>query len=902
MQDELLVRLSRIAGLKVISRTSTEKYKSADANLREVAEQLGVTHVLEGSVQKASDRVRITVQLVNAKSDAQLWAETYDRKLSDIFEVQTDVAQRIATSLEAKITGRERREITRVPTTNPEAYDAYLQARAFDGAQTPDDIRRGMELLRKAVELDPNFAIAWAGLARVESEKYFGYIRTPEQLGRARQAAETAMRLQPELAEAHQAMGLFHYYCLQDFDRAIAELNEARTRSPGSADVLLSMAMVTRRQGKLDESIELQQEAANLDPRNLDIWLNLGRSYRGARRFAEAHAMLDRALTIAPADMVATLHKSEVYIAQGDLETAERLTANLEQHPLDDPYGRSVSALTFDRRWDKAIAIVSADVKQKEATSPLGVLGRAIIARFKHAAGSLDAPALLAASEKELLALTAQGPASFRMRNVLLDVTAALGKRGEVDREAEALLRDMAKDRWQLSLCEEAVARAYAIMGDADRAIPLVERALSATGYAALTPAYLRFDPSWDRIRNDPRFEALISGTPPANGAPASPANSVAVLPFNDLSEKKDQEYFCDGVSEEILGALSKIEGLHVAARTSSFAFKGKSADIKQIASALGVQNVLEGSVRREGNRVRVTAQLINAQNGFHLWSQSFDRELQSIFAVQDEMARAIADALKVRLRESRSEAANGESRSLRSLPARDVPFEQERRGRPAQKRRAVRAFHRQGSQCGRNLDWSGESVVLADRRLCETAGGLSEGEGGRAAKRRTGRAQRRGAGLSGRLRTCARSRCRRRGAPVAPCDRVRSEFRLPAPNARAYQAVLGKRDSAVEHLEAALKADPLSPPISNLAGLIWITVGQVDRAIETGRRMLQVDPEYIYQFPMLGPAYAAKGMTTEAIALYRKAQEITGLPQAGWRLYTPRLAAPRKRWRCWKR
>jgi tetratricopeptide (TPR) repeat protein len=422
------------------------------------------------------------------------------------------VAQRIATSLEAKLTGREQREIARVPTTNPEAYDAYLRALAFAAGRTTDEIDRAIQLHRKAVELDPQFAIAWAKLASKEAEKYSAYEHTPEQLLHAQQAAETALRLQPDLAEAHQAVGLFQYYCLQDFDRAIAELNEARARSPNNAEVLLSIAVVNRRQGKLEESIELQREAANLDPRNLDIWLNLGRSYRGARRFADAHEMFDRALTIAPGDPVATLHKAEAYIAQGDLEAAEKLTANLDQQPLDDPYGRSVSALTFRRQWEKAIAIVAADVKQKEAAgSPLAALGRALIAQFKHAAGSPDAPALLAASEKELLSLSAQGSANIRMRTVLLEVEAALGKRGEIERQAEALLRYMAKDRWIISLCEEAVARAYAILGDADRAIPLVERALSATGYAALTPAYLRFDPVWDRIRDDSRFKALSS-------------------------------------------------------------------------------------------------------------------------------------------------------------------------------------------------------------------------------------------------------------------------------------------------------------------------------------------------------------------------------------------------------
>jgi TolB-like protein/Tfp pilus assembly protein PilF len=295
IQDEILTRLAKIADLKVISRTSTQKYKSAPTNLREIAEQLGVSSVLEGSVQKSADQVRISVQLVNAINDSHIWAETYDRKLIDVFEVESDVAQKIAASLEAKLTGREKIDITVVGTKNSEAYDAFLHALAFRNKQGLDNREKTIGFSRRAVELDPNYAEAWAVLGIAEGEKYFFPDHSNAQLTRARTAAETALRLAPDMAGPHAAMGMFYYYCLQDYDRALAELKIAHDRVPNDANPLFAIALVKRRQGKLDESIEAQQQATKLDPLNEDIWVNLARSYRGARRFDEARAMYDRA-------------------------------------------------------------------------------------------------------------------------------------------------------------------------------------------------------------------------------------------------------------------------------------------------------------------------------------------------------------------------------------------------------------------------------------------------------------------------------------------------------------------------------------------------------------------------------------------------------------------------------
>jgi len=262
IQEEILTRLSKIADLKVISRTSTQKFKSAPTDLSEIAKQLGVANILEGSVQKASDQVRISVQLINALNDSHLWAETYDRKMIDMFGVESDVAQKIAGSLEAKLTGKEKAAVEERGTSNSQAYEAYLHAIALRDAQADADQIRHREYLREAVKLDPNFAEAWAWLAVAESSRYFFPEESAEQKERARTAAETALRLAPDSADSQGAMGMYCYYVEKNYDQALHWLDQASSTSPNDSKFIASSALVKRRQGKLDESTALQKRAA----------------------------------------------------------------------------------------------------------------------------------------------------------------------------------------------------------------------------------------------------------------------------------------------------------------------------------------------------------------------------------------------------------------------------------------------------------------------------------------------------------------------------------------------------------------------------------------------------------------------------------------------------------------
>lgn len=512
IQDEILTRLSKIADLKVISRTSTQRYKSAPNDLREIAKQLGVTNILEGSVQKSNDQVRITVQLINAVSDSHLWAETYDRKLIDVFQVETDLAQKIAASLEAKLTGREKKEIAARGTTNPDAYDAFLHALALLNRQGVVDLEESIKFSRRAVELDPNYAEAWCSLAFAESQKYFYPEHSEAQLARARTATETAIRLAPDSAEAAGALGVFNYYCLKDYDAALAQLEIAHARAPNNANVLLGIGNVKRRKGLLDESIAVQQEAARFDPLNEDIWVNIGRGYRGLRRFDEARTMFDHAHAIAPSDAEIAAQRAETYAAQGDVDSAWRILQPLNFSPVERGYGLRIFVLVLQRRFDEVEKMVGSALERKDlppvflAAAHAG-LGHMAFYRGDRAA----AEPLFLQAERELNQIRAVSDDGLFVRDVLLGVEARLGHRVEAQLLADSLLETTRHDAWQFPREEETVARAWVAFHDFDRAIPLLEHALSVPAVEATTPAYLRLDPDWDPIRNDPRFQKLAA-------------------------------------------------------------------------------------------------------------------------------------------------------------------------------------------------------------------------------------------------------------------------------------------------------------------------------------------------------------------------------------------------------
>src|SRR5881392_1227246 len=341
IQDEILTRLSKIADLKVISRTSTQHYKSAPENLPDIARQLGVAHILEGSVQKSGDAVRVNVQLIKAANDSHLWADTFDRKLTDIFSVESEVAKAIADQLRAKLTGQEKQVIAAKPTDNTEAYDAYLRGLAYTlkPGTNPATTLGAQKYLKEAVRLDPKFALAWALLSYTDAVGYLTLTLQPTVTLReeARQAAETALTLQPNLGEAILAKGAYYYFCLKDYDTAVRYFEEARQFLPNSSQIPENLAYVARRRGQWDRSESYFNEVERLDPRNVGVLTQHALSYIALRRFPEALRKLDQVLDITPDDVDTIALKASIAQAEGDLPRASvlltplHLTADLTQ-------------------------------------------------------------------------------------------------------------------------------------------------------------------------------------------------------------------------------------------------------------------------------------------------------------------------------------------------------------------------------------------------------------------------------------------------------------------------------------------------------------------------------------------------------------------------------------------
>src|SRR6184192_1179802 len=304
IQDEILTRLAKIADLKVISHTSTQHYKSAPENVPEIARQLGVAHILEGSVQKTGDAVRVNVQLIKAANDSHIWADSFDRKLTDIFSVESEIAKAVADQLNASLTGREEQAVNAKPTDNPDAYDAYLRGLAYI-LKTQITTARALgarKYLTEAVRLDPKFALAWALLSYNNARGYITAMLQPTLALReeTRQAAETALALQPNLGEAVLAKGFYHYACLKDYGTAVHYFEQARSSLPNSSQIPAALAYVMRHLGQWQRSEAYFNEAERLDPRDTEALSEHAYSYIALRRFPEALRKLEQVLDITP--------------------------------------------------------------------------------------------------------------------------------------------------------------------------------------------------------------------------------------------------------------------------------------------------------------------------------------------------------------------------------------------------------------------------------------------------------------------------------------------------------------------------------------------------------------------------------------------------------------------------
>ena len=516
MQDEILTRLAKIGALKVISRSSTQHYGSSPDNLPEIARQLGVANILEGSVQRAGDQVHVNVQLIEAATGQHLWADIYDRKLDDVFGVEGEVAQAIASALQARLNGGEQQAMALRPTDNAAAYEAYLRGlgdemRAYN-AFAMDDLRRTESDYAEAVRLDPKFAQAWARLSIVRSYIYVNLFLDPEPvLAQAREAADTALRLRPDLGEAYLAQGYYHYRGLSDYEGGLDWFKQALQRLPNNADVLAAIGYIERRQGKWAESTAHLEQATTLDPRNTSMLSGLVLNYQSLRQYRKALDTADRALAVSPKDDGLIIGKAQLTLAMNDLAATAKLLDPFPFQPVQvDTFFLKLKLLLSQRRLGEVVTRIETALSD---LPPALDERRPDFNFFLGLAQRLDGHAEAARQPCELALrqLQAQPASPVTAPGVALNTAGihmCLGQHAEALRYARQAVALNAKDALSRPNAEFILVIALSAAGDHDAALALLEQQTQEPGGASLNDLQ---GPFMDGLRAEPRFQKLVA-------------------------------------------------------------------------------------------------------------------------------------------------------------------------------------------------------------------------------------------------------------------------------------------------------------------------------------------------------------------------------------------------------
>ncbi len=520
IQDDILTNLSKIGDLKVISRTSVMSYRGHAPNVRDIGKALGVSTILEGSVRRSGNRVRVNVQLIDAITDEHLWANDYDRDLTDVFAIQTDLAQKIAGELQAKLSPTEKAQIEKKPTQNGEAYLAFVQAHNLQNEfEDFGKLKQSEQLYARAIELDPKFALALARYSQLESWIVHTFDQTRARRQKARALAEQALQLQPDLPEAHLAMGFSLYYGDNDFDAALKEFEIAQRGLPNEAEGYLALGAIQRRMGKWSESTASLEKAAGLNPKDSWVLQNLALNYQMLRDFDAANKAIDRGLQINPAGVGLWEIKSKLAIAEkGDLSVSENAFQTVKAMPMSNVEklwiaGARADVFLLERNYKEGLREAESLPDDLFTSLPAKLCAKYYLIGFARKALQDETGARAAfLKAKDLLeAQLKQSPDEADLHIQLAKVLACLGQKDAalVEAQRAAELLPESKDAFGGPEITTGLAEVYCIVGEKGRALELLDGLLSRP--STVTVPSLKVNPIWDPLRNDPQFQTLLN-------------------------------------------------------------------------------------------------------------------------------------------------------------------------------------------------------------------------------------------------------------------------------------------------------------------------------------------------------------------------------------------------------
>jgi TolB-like protein/predicted Zn-dependent protease len=525
IQDEILTRLSKIGALRVISRTSTQQYASKPGNLSEIARQLGVANIVEGSVQKAGDAVRVNVQLIRAATDVHLWAEIYDRKLDNLFTVQSEVAGAIATQLQATLTGDEKKALAAPLTTNVQAHDAWLRAVVYfnRGGEDPQGDELAIQQLTEATRLDPGFAAAWALLSRSHGSQYFQqYDHSDARKALAKAALDHAVQLAPDTTETHTAVGYYEYWVERDFPAAIRTFSAIEAKEPNNVGAISALGYIARRQGRNEEAVRRLDQAIELDPRNLQLLTESAWTHTQGRDYAGARGVVDRALNVKPDDGNLIATKTLTYQKMGRLDEAAPLIEALRP---DGTLPQVVFAIEAQAHLTRQFAPAATRLQamlDQIASAPAARIDpvtrggyETIVGVLQSRAGEADAARKNLESARDRLETELRNePGNFIGQMYLSRALAELGDRDAAMKTINQAIEQTpaSSDALYGPLLEDRRARIQAHFGEIDAPIAALTRLLKLEYANNVTVASMRLDPAWDPLRGDARFKALLEG------------------------------------------------------------------------------------------------------------------------------------------------------------------------------------------------------------------------------------------------------------------------------------------------------------------------------------------------------------------------------------------------------